>query len=64
MIQSCFLDILHKNKEQEKYGGTLPINGTDSSLNGNGRFFSSCAEKEKAIHFSWGFLWVLKARLS
>lgn len=52
MIQSCFLDVLHKNKEHEKYGGTLPINGIDSALNRNGRFFSSCAEKDKAIHCS------------
>lgn len=52
MIQLCFLDILPKNKEHEKYGVSVPINGTDSSLNGNGRFFGSCAEKDKAIHFS------------
>lgn len=56
MIQSFFLDILHKNKEHEKYRGTLPISGTDSSLNQNGRFFNSCAEKDKAIHLIAGFL--------
>lgn len=52
MIQSYFLDILHINKEHEEYRGILPIGGTDSSLNGIGRFFSSCAEKDKVIHFS------------
>lgn len=52
MIQSCFLDILHKNKEREEYRGTSPISATDSSLNRNGRFFNSCAAKDKAIHFS------------
>lgn len=52
MIQLYFPDILYKNKEQEKYGGTSPINGTDSSLNGSGRFFSSCTEKDKVIPFS------------
>lgn len=31
------------SKEYEEFTGNLPINGTDSSLNKNGRFFSSGA---------------------